>query len=126
MIIQEGLDALQKAELIPDDVYTVKIVAVKDVKMPTYNNKQGCVAKCEIVAADDPANNVPEIQGRLIDYWLVGRSPKGLRLLLAHLDLTMDALKGDTANLAGLTFKGRISSWEDPKDEEWKNQLNPL
>ena len=124
MKIEEGLDALQRAELIPDDVYTVTIAAVKDVNMVKFNNKPGCVAKCEITAADDAANNVPEIVGRSVDYWLVGRNARGLRRLLEHLDLET-VPGGDTANLVGLEFKGRISSWED-KDGEWKNQISPL
>jgi len=131
MRIEEGLEALQRADLIPDDLYTVKIISVKDVVMKKLNNKPGCVAKLEIVEAQDPSNNVPEILGRVLDYWLVGKTRAGLRRLLEHLKQTNEGFDGnvpggDTANLVELTFKARITSSENPNTNEWENRAIPL
>lgn len=124
MQVTEGREALAKADLVPEGNYTLEIVGVEDVVMKKYNNKDGSVGKVRITEAEDAENNVPEILGRAFDYWLVGKNSRGLRMLLQHLDLD-SVPEGDTLNLKGLTFRGRVSSWKD-KNDEWQNQVRPL
>lgn len=123
MKVNEGLDALQKADLIPDDIYEVEIVACKDVTMKKHNNKPGCVAKLTITSAEDPANNVPEVLGRTVDYWLVGKRSTGLQRVLEHLGYD-EVPGGDTVGLVGEKLKGRITSYE--YQGTWENQFSPL
>ena len=123
MQINEGREALAKADLIPDGDYTLLIKSVKDVKMKKYGGKEGSVSKVEIIEADDPANDVPEVIGRVFDFWLVGKNTRSLRLLLQHLNLD-EVPDGDTMNLSGVSFKGRITSWQGD-DGEWNNSVRP-
>lgn len=131
MKIEDGLEALQKSELIPDDIYDAKIIGVKDVIMRKLGGKVGCVATFELESAQEAANNVPEVIGRTVDYWLVGKSRYGLRRLLEHMKQNIDGFDGnvpggDTANLAGYKIKIRISSSQNPNTEEWENRATPL
>jgi hypothetical protein len=121
--VTEGREALAKADLIPDGVYTLNITDVEDVPMKKYGGKIGSVAKVRINEADDAENDVPEVIGRTFNYWLVGANSRNLRMLLQHLDLE-EVPGGDTLNLKGTTFKGRVSSWKNDKGE-WQNQVRP-
>ena len=123
MKVAEGREALAKADLIPEGDYTLEIISVKDVEMKKYNDKPGSVAKVKIIEAEDAENDIPEIIGRVFDHWLVGKNSRNLRLLLQHLGLD-ETPGGDTLNFKGMTFKGRVSSWKDNK-EEWNNQVRP-
>ena len=123
MKVAEGREALAKADLIPEGDYTLEIISVKDIEMKKYNDKPGSVAKVKIKEADDVENSIPEIIGRVFDYWLVGKNSRNLRLLLQHLGLD-ETPGGDTMNLKGIVFKGRVTSWKDNK-EEWNNQVRP-
>ncbi len=123
MQVAQGREALAKADLVPEGDYTLDIVGVEDVIMKKLDNKPGSVAKVRITEADDAENDIPEIIGRAFDYWLVGKNSRGLRMLLQHMDLD-ETPGGDTLNLKGMSFKGRVSSWKDSKDE-WQNQVRP-
>lgn len=123
MEVTEGREALAKADLIPVGEYTLEIVGVEDMEMKKYPGKKGSVAKTRITEAEDVENNVPEVIGRAIDYWLIGKNTRGLRMLLQHLGLD-EVPGGDTINLKGIIFKGKVTSWQD-KNEEWQNQVRP-
>ncbi len=124
MQVTEGREALAKADLIPDGNYTLSITKVEDVEMKKYGGKPGSVAKVTITEAEDVENSVPEVIGRGFDYWLIGKNSRGLRMLLQHLNLD-ETPDGDTLNLRGHTFQGRVSSWKD-KNDEWQNQVRPV
>lgn len=123
MQVSAGREELAKADLLPEGNYTLVISRVEDVEMKKYPGKTGSIAKCRITEAEDEENNVPEIIGRALDYWLIGKNNRGLRMLLQHLDLD-ETPDGDTKGFESLSFKGHVSSWKDAKDE-WQNQVRP-
>lgn len=143
MQVNEGLDALQRAELVPDDTYELKIVRVrderpKDSQDPTGFQPSWSVASCEVLSADDPLNNIEQFIGRRLDYWLIGQGGKqGVKLICEH-KVQNDPGGGwedgipanehgerDTQNLVGVTFKARVGSYKAQKGG-YKQRIRPI
>jgi len=141
MEINEGLDALQRAELVGDDDYDLRIVEVRE---ETPNGEVGPewtpgwgVASCEIIAANDPLNNNPETIGRRVDYWLFNRyGTVGLRMLIQHKHMFDPEGGWDqgiprdseghrlTTNLVGVEFTAKVTSKQT--DDGYKQNVRPI
>lgn len=137
MEVNEGIDALQKAEMIPDGIYELEMGRIRDEKEPDdwdgITNgpfkPSWCASSPEIVGIEDPEAlkllgiNPDEIMGRRVDFWLAGKFGKSnLRRLLLHKQQTDPQggwedgipLNADgrrlTQNLAGVRFKANVFS----------------
>ena len=83
-------------------------------------------------------NNVPQVIGRRLDYWLVGQGGKqGVKLLIEHkvindpeggwedgIPIGPDGTR-DTQNLVGVTYKARVGSYEGQKGG-YKQRIRPI
>lgn len=143
MEVKDGLDALQRAELVPDDTYDMRIVKIRDERPkdgqdPATFQPSWSIASCEIVKAEDPMCDVDQVIGRRLDYWLIGQGGhRGLTVLLLHkhqsdpdggwdqgipADMNGDR---DTKNLVGVEFRARVGSYEGQKGG-YRQSIRPL
>lgn len=140
------IGSILNADLVPDEIYTFKIIKVKDQQPPEDHDPSvefepaWSNAMCQIEAADDPALNTEEFIGRRLTLWLLstGRFPRrGLNSLIKHKCVYApgegweeglpkdEAGNQDTSNLEGVTFKGKVRRYKK-KNNEWEQEIRPL
>jgi hypothetical protein len=139
------IESILNADLVPDEVYTFKMGKPKDQPAPEGTDPENhlpewCNVQCQILEADDEELNTDEIIGRRITFWLIsaGRSGRrGLNALIKHKvryapeegwdqGIPVDESgEQDTANLEGVTFKGKVRRYQK-KNGEWEQEIRPL
>lgn len=147
MEVKEGLEALQAEDMIPKDVYKLRIRRIKEARPPEGTNPEEfestySIAECELLKARDAANNDPKILGRRVDYWLIG-DPKyggrrGLMSLLLHKHLYdpeggwVHGIPEDemgrrlTTNLTGTEFNATVQPYQKKDSTEWGYAVYPI
>ena len=151
MIINEGLEEIRKADMIPGDVYRLKMSKPRSESPPEGSSPEAvasfvpkwCVVDCKIVSAKDPLNNDPKVIGREVAYWLMS-SRTGLEDLAKFLEAKAVEEPGgkwadgipknvqgvrSTDNLDGVEFWCKITPFQykrGTKKGQWSHNLDPV